>query len=240
MACIPQGSNPLEAKVAAALDAVTLKLDDGSVLKLAGLIAPAGAEPFAQEAQAGLAALLGAGHLRLYPVENSEDRYGRRRAQAYVVPEAGTPYWLQGAMLSGGFARVFTTADARLCAAELLAREALARKAGRGLWALAAYAVLSADAVPDMAIGKFAIVEGHIAKINLRGERGYIDFGKRRRRDFTLEVEKPDLALFARDGYDLSALAGQAVRVRGWLEKIDGPMIRLTHPEQIEHLEAGP
>ena len=239
-ACMPEGADPRDAQLAAALDATTLKLADGSVLKLAGIIAPRGGEPFAKEAEAGLAALAGRGRLRLYPVETAEDRYGRMRAQAYVVPEAGAPYWLQGAMLEGGFARVFTTADARLCAAALLAREGWARKAGRGLWALPGYAVLMADAIPAAAIGSFAIVEGRVAKAELRADRGYIDFGRNWRSGFTVELDKPDLALFRRDGYDIDALRGQSVRVRGWLERISGPMMRLTHPEQLERLGSGP
>jgi endonuclease YncB( thermonuclease family) len=233
---MPGLAEPHPAKVAAVLDGATLKLADGSLLKLAGLVAPGGTEPFGADARAGLAALIGDGQLRLYPAENAEDRYGRLNVQAYVVPGAGTPYWLQGAMLEGGFARVFTTADKRNCAAALLVREALARKAGRGLWALPAYAVLAADRIRPEAIGQFAIVEGRVTGVSVRGARAYLDFGPRWREDFTVEIEKPDLALFEEDGYDLAAMAGQAVRVRGWLEKLNGPMLRLTHPEQLERL----
>jgi endonuclease YncB( thermonuclease family) len=233
---VPGPAEPALATSAAVLDGATLKLADGGLLKLAGLVAPGGAEPFAAEARAGLAVLIGDGQLRLYAGQNPEDRYGRRLAQAYVVPGAGPPYWLQGAMLEGGFARVFTTADNRGCAAALLAREALARKAARGLWALPAYAVLPADRIPAEAVGHFAIVEGRVRGATVRGARAYLDFGPRWRQDFTVEIEKPDLALFEREGYDLAAIKGQAVRVRGWLEKLNGPLLRLTHPEQLERL----
>jgi hypothetical protein len=233
---MPPGAAPGEVQAAATPDAETLKLADGSLVKLAGIVAPAGDEPFAPEARAGLQTLVGDGRLRLYPMEGGGDRYGRLRAQIYVVPLAGTPYWLQGAMLEGGFARVFTTADGRSCAGALLAREALARQARRGLWALAPYAVLLADEIPQSAIGRFAIVEGRVTEAAIRDDRAYINFGRDWHRDFTLELEKPDLALFKADGYDLATLRGQSVRVRGWLERLNGPMIRLTHPEQLERL----
>ena len=45
-----------------------------------------------------------------------------------------------------------------------------------------------------------------------------------------------DRLLFEREGIDLEALEGRVVRVRGWVESWNGPMIKVTHPEQIEVL----
>ena len=42
---------------------------------------------------------------------------------------------------------------------------------------------------------------------------------------------------FRRAGVDPTSLEGRRVRVRGWLQSLNGPMIEVTHPEQIEVLE---
>jgi micrococcal nuclease len=38
--------------------------------------------------------------------------------------------------------------------------------------------------------------------------------------------------------FDFASLKGQHIRVRGWLENFNGPSIKVTHPEQIEILNA--
>jgi len=43
---------------------------------------------------------------------------------------------------------------------------------------------------------------------------------------------------FAASGIDLKGLAGKHVRVRGWIEWRNGPMVAATHPEQLELLPA--
>jgi len=41
-------------------------------------------------------------------------------------------------------------------------------------------------------------------------------------------------------GIDVRAFAGKRLRVRGWIEWRNGPMVRLTHAEQIEVLADAP
>jgi endonuclease YncB( thermonuclease family) len=237
-ACVPERAKgePVQARLAAVMDGMTLSLADGSTLRLAGLLAPPEREPFGHEAKAGLAALIAGAALRLYPMEMPADRYGRRLAQVYVLRDGAPPLWLQGALLDQGLARVFTTSDNRSCAAALLAREAAARAAGHGLWALPAYAVRDAARLAPADIGHFVLVEGRVLSVAARSKTAYLDYGRNWRFDFTVEIAQPDLALFRAEGYDLASLAGHAVRVRGWLEKLNGPMIAVTHPEQIERL----
>ena len=50
--------------------------------------------------------------------------------------------------------------------------------------------------------------------------------------DLDFALERP-----GREGFDLAAYDGRRVRVRGWLKSLNGPMIEVTHPEQIEVLE---
>ena len=55
----------------------------------------------------------------------------------------------------------------------------------------------------------------------------------------TLQSQSPRnrAAFFDKASLDPAAWTGRRVRVRGWLTKRNGPMIRATHPEQIELLD---
>jgi hypothetical protein len=52
-------------------------------------------------------------------------------------------------------------------------------------------------------------------------------------------MERKDGEAFKEAGIDPKALAGKKLRVRGWVEWRNGPMIRATHAEQIELLPDG-
>ena len=60
----------------------------------------------------------------------------------------------------------------------------------------------------------------------------------RAKSDFTAIIDKRALKLFDTPWVrDPSVLAGQKVEVRGWTRDADGPMIEITHPEQIRLLD---
>jgi len=216
-----------------AIDGDTLRLEDGSELRLTGLRAPKpyqrGEERWAAQARALLDHLAAGKRLRLEQAGARYDRHRRLLAQATV---ADGP-WLQGALLEAGLARVETFADNRARAAEMLAIEAAARMAGRGLWADPRFRVLEADAAELPADG-YHLVEGRVTKVVERRDRIYLDFGADWRRDFSVSIPRKDRARFAAAGIDPAGLAGRRLRVRGWLRIFNGPMIDATHPEQIE------
>jgi hypothetical protein len=120
-----------------------------------------------------------------------------------------------------------------------LSHEAAARRAGRGLWALPLYAVRQAATIGARDLGRFVLVEGRVRQAAVFADKAYLNFGPNYRTDFTAVIEADDLALFQTEGYDLKQLTGQALRLRGWLQMLNGPMITITHPEQIERLGEG-
>ena len=82
----------------------------------------------------------------------------------------------------------------------------------------------------------YEIVEGRIETVaEVRG-RTYLNFGKNWRRDFTITIASDAAKLFEGQNEGLAALRGRSVRVRGWIENVNGPSINLTHPEQLEIL----
>lgn len=160
------------------------------------------------------------------------DRYGRLPAQVYR--EDGL--WLQGRLLGVGLARVWPTPQARNRIDEMLAAEKSARAARRGLWRLSAFRVWSSEDAEHAPTG-LQIVEGRVLEAERRGELWYLNFGADWRRDFTLVIGKQALAEFVRAGLEPYALKGRLIRVRGMLQRYNGPMIEVLVPEQIELVE---
>jgi hypothetical protein len=210
------------------------------VLRLAGVLAPkagdrgqggeiAGAM---EAARAALDRIARGTTLTLWHGDPALDRHGRILAQARTAEGL----WLQDELLRLGHARVFTQAGAAERVAEMLAREAEARAARRGLWALGAYAV-RADAEAGRFTDSFQLVEGRVLKAAAAREVYYLNFGRDFRRDFTVGLDRAALRLFRRAGVDPAALEGKRIRVRGWLVWRGGPYIGATHPEQVEIVE---
>ncbi|MDH5799092.1 MAG: hypothetical protein OEZ19_11040, partial [Paracoccaceae bacterium] len=65
----------------------------------------------------------------------------------------------------------------------------------------------------------------------------YLNFGADWRSDFTVKITSRSRKLFEAEGFDFPAMENRTIRVRGWLDEMNGPMIEATHPEQIELLE---
>ena len=232
LAAPPAGAEQVRAQ--AALDGDTLALEGGATLRLIGIRAPKGAAEarFAGPAQQKLQSLAAGQTLSLQAGGLDHDRHGHILAQATRADGV----WLQRAMLEAGLARVETFADNRARAAELLAAEAVAREARRGLWADARYRVLTPEEAERASDG-FHLVEGRVRRVTERRGRFYLDFGADWRRDFTVAIAGGERARFRAAGLDPAALEGARIRVRGWMRRYNGPMIDATHPEQIERLD---
>ena len=167
----------------------------------------------------------------LYFGGRRQDRYGR--ALAHLYRDDGL--WLQGEMLARGLARVYSFRDNRAGVPEMLAREAQARAKRLGIWRNPFYAVRRADA-PEIPSDRFELVEGRVLDVATVRNRTYVNFGDDWRSDFTLNLASSARKLFEREGFDLEGLEGRRVRARGWIKSYNGPMIDITHPEQIEIL----
>jgi endonuclease YncB( thermonuclease family) len=221
------------------VDGDTLVLDNGTEVRLVGIQAPklalgrAGFRPWplADQAKAALEALSLGRRVALAYGGRRLDRHGR--ALAHLYDEAGR--WLQGELLAQGLARVYTFRDNRALGPEMLALESAARAAGRGIWGLRYYRPLRLEDAPRF-IGSFQLVEGRVLEAAVVRGRAYLNFGADWRSDFTISISPKDRRRFKAAGIDTADYAGRRIRVRGWLKSYNGPMIEVTHPEQIEVL----
>ncbi len=239
---LPTGLTPdAEARVVEVIDGSTVLLDDGETIRLAGIEvarpargdASSGTEPLAEKARQTLARLVQGRHVGLAWGGVPRDRYGRLRGHL-VRSDDGT--WIQGALLDAGLARVHSLVDDRAAVAEMLAIERRARTERRGIWSQARYRVRAASEA-DASLGSFQLVEGRVKAAAVVRGRGYLNFGDDWREDFTVSIGPRDRRRFETAGIAIGDYEGSLVRVRGWVDSFNGPMIEATHPEQIEVLE---
>ena len=226
-----------DARVVTVLNGATVRFATGDTARLAGVDAPRmanrndGPWPHAEASRRALAGLVLDRRVRIFHAGRRADRYGRLIVHLFV----GTR-WVQGALVSAGHVRVRSYAGNRLRIAELLAREARARRGGLGLWAYARYAVRTPETVrrdPE----SWQIVEGRVRAVAAYRDVTYLNFGANWRTDFTVRIGAAARRLFRAAGIDPKALEGRAIRVRGWVRRRNGPLIVATHPEQIERLQ---
>lgn len=240
-------------KVKAVIDGDTVALEDGRRVRLVGLIVPKlptaqkfptvqsstvkslpGAEQgrdsrLAEQALAVLTELTLGREVILDYAGRRSDRYGRLLAQLYR--EDGV--WLQGELLARGLARVLSHPDNRLLVSAMLKREREARESGRGLWADPRFAVLSPEEARRH-LERFALVEGLVETVEQSHNRSYLRLGPDPRNGFTAVVLPESRRLLAAAGRAPESLSGQRLRVRGFIRWWNGPIIEVTHPEQIE------
>ncbi len=231
--------------VTAVTDGDTVILDDGRVVRMIGTQAPKlpldrpdfDTWPLAPEAKAALEALALDKPVRLGFGGETVDRYGRTLAHVFIAGPDGE-VWAQQAMIAQGLARVYSFPDNRACLDLLFAAEGRARLGGLGIWSDPYYSIRAADAPGELLdrAGHYELVEGRVLLAEHNGGRGYLNFGRFWKEDFTVVIEAPALRIFAGSGMDPLALEGALLRVRGWVDDRDGPRIEVTHPEQIEVL----
>lgn len=227
-------------------DGDTVVLDSGLVVRLIGTQAPKlplGREgfpswPLAPEAKSALEALVLHKSVQLGYGGEEVDRYDRALAHLFVSDGNEDLVWAQLHMVQTGLARVYSFPDNRQCLDQLFAGEAQARAERLGIWADPYYSVRAAERPAELAglAGSYELVEGRVLLADRSGSRVYLNFGRIWKEDFTVVLEAPALRLFAQDGLDPLTLDGALIRVRGWVDKRDGPRIEVTHPEQIEVL----
>jgi endonuclease YncB( thermonuclease family) len=211
-----------------------LRLADGRIVRLAGIRLPPAAEDallLAEEARAALSTLLDGQEVRLAAADAPYDRYGRLVAQI----ERADGLWLQGALLERGLAQVQTRPGETARAPQMLAIERAARAARRGLWVNPAFQALEASQVAHAA-GRFRIVRGEVVQVAPTERFVYLNFGADWRRDFTVRIAKEVARGLADAGLDVASLPGRRLEIRGVVLEAGGPLIELSHLEQMQVL----
>jgi hypothetical protein len=104
------------------------------------------------------------------------------------------------------------------------------------LWARPDYRVRNGDEL-EADIGTFQIVEGKVLSVATSKGRTFVNFGADYRTDFTITLSARDRKRLAKDGLDPANWVQKQIRVRGWLSRLNGPEVELTHAAQIQIIE---
>lgn len=222
------------------IDAETLALDDGTEVRLIGALPSRGLDPAGDGAT--MAALEDAVRGRAVELRyggRRSDRYGRRLAQVFAI-DGTAKVWLQGLLIENGHARAYALPGNDACLKDLLAKEDLARQNRRGIWSNSPYRVRNSAQTRELLAlrGGFAVVEGRVQKVASSGGRAYLNFGADWKRDFTATVPPGLMRAKPEAQKLLQALEGRSVRVRGWIERRNGPLIEVSSLDEIEVLDS--
>ncbi|MEE9271800.1 MAG: thermonuclease family protein [Robiginitomaculum sp.] len=229
------------------IDGDTFVLASGLRVNLAGVQIPKQAWPdkgykawpLSGAAKNALSDLIKGKQVTLYYQGDRRDRYGRANAQVFIGDE--NELWVQRALAARGYARIYHWAGQTYELGQLYAAERRAREAKLGIWNGAKtggyYDVRSPD--PNLLVqhvDSLQIVEGVIISCaDIRGKI-YLNFGANYKTDFTIAIAKKDRSAFEKASLDLLNLVGAHVRVRGWIELQNGPIIWLRVPARMEIL----
>ena len=217
-------------------------LADGRVLRLAGiesfaaLLSTGGPADRALQEGADAAlrqrveALAGSAVAYLHRLEEKPDRHERFPALLRLSDEV----ILQERLVREGLAVGYAVGEPLPCFPLFLAAEADARAARRGFWAGFRLPLAYPDRLRDR-IGRFTIFEGTVISVGNRPTRSYLNFGAWWQTDVTAEIAARDRDAFGGEA-GLGGLAGQRVRLRGFVAERGGPMLLITSPMQLEAL----
>lgn len=211
---------------------------DGDEFHLTDILAPSeydlhrDAQPYFREAVAKLSGILDGHGLEI----NESGGRNRWRARQVSARRLGDDLTVQERLVEAGAARVKPTTDDHALIDRLLTAERSARDGRKGLWALSAYRIFDATNA-NRAVGGFHLVEGVVTSAKGAKGRYYLNFGADYREDFTATVPSRRARRWRAAGLGLDALQGARVRVRGFVEWINGPSIELGHVKEIERLD---
>ncbi len=229
-----------KARVSDVVDGVTIELNDKTKLRLTGIWVPweSDADPgeTVRRAQALLSKVSKGRYVRVYQTKAEGTGRTNRMGQTLGQVERDDGLWLQGILLYAGLATVMTSESNPEMAARMYEVEADARKNNRGLWGDGRWNVLGPAQAKDF-VNEYRVVQGRVFSTSMRENAFYINFSRDWRSDFTIMVPANKRLAFAKQGVNLMNLNGQLIRVRGFVRNHNGPLIEITHPDQIEVLK---
>jgi micrococcal nuclease len=234
------GQSDAALTVAGVINGKSFTLATGDTVRLASIEAPntyekangvhsaRPGEPLGDEAKAALTKLLAGHKVRIDYNPGVRDRHDRLLGQVY--DDKGN--WIQGELLKSGWAMVYSFNDDKHGVIEkMLAAEHEAQGAKRGIWAHPYFRIITPAEAGEF-INRFKLVEGKVVSVHDYHGHTYINFTERWKGNFAVFISRKYANAFA--AMNLPSLVGKTIRVRGWINYHNAPMIDLTHPEQIE------
>jgi endonuclease YncB( thermonuclease family) len=215
-----------------------IALSDGRTVRLGGLDGPSadrGAPEIASAARDFLSRRLVGRETDLIALAGTPDRWSRTVADLSLLDsDGGAEGSTAAALLAAGFARVRPEFETRGCAAERLAIEDGARRAGLGIWRDPDFAVIHSSDLAELRRrdGRFVVIEGMVRRVGFARSRLYLELVPHD--GPTIVIGRKLEPALAREGRPVGALLGQTIRARGALDDRFGPRIEVGEAAMIE------
>ena len=239
------------AVVTKAVSADSLLLQGGETVVLAGALAPQSGPlnddswPPRETTRAELERLAGGKMVEIVAAGRRLDRYGRVMAQVFIAgdTEGGTErQWVQGELIAAGLSRAYALASGAECLEEMLALETAARGDRRGHWGSGVFE--DRDGSDERGLRRlsdtFQSVEGVVERVEtMRGQPVLVFAGGGESGGFraAMAVSKEGRRSSS-SRRTIEGLMGARVRVRGWIEPRQRPLVLLADPRLIEVIAA--
>ncbi len=230
------------ATVTNVIDAQTLELGDGRLVRLIGIDLPdlsyQDSGEFAEMSLRILQDMLLGQSVVLYQsATKDKGRMNRMGHHLAHIKRQADDVWAQGSLLALGLARVRTGKRNPEMAAQMLGLESLARWEKIGIWEDGTgYSILSPKETEGK-IRSFQIVEGVVKSAAQKNSRIYLNFGDDWREDFTVSIPPGEKRSFSKQNIDPLQWNGKRIEVRGWLDSYNGAFMEINHPEAIRLLK---
>ncbi len=186
-----------------------LTLEDGAILRLAGLQLPSGIDMTP----------LRTGHTIAFGLlSDTPDRWSRYPAVVFHLPTQAPPIWVQQRFVEDGKALIRPEDQLGACWALLKAAEAIARRPQPSI----------------VQAGRFARIEGRVGRVGEGRSVWFVNVFDPTGQRVTGVVQKRHLRRMADGGVDVNALQGQIIRLRGVRSIRNTGVIQVTLADQIE------
>lgn len=205
------------ATVAYVYDGDTVRLTDGTRIRLAGIDAPEvphpnrPGEPFGEASSQALSAMLAKTHnrIRVEVAQDSHDHYGRELAYLYL-PDGQS---IQSTLIDKGLAMAIYMPPNLTHADCFAAHERHARGRHVGIWSSAEYDPgVPTTHIPKDVVGA-AIIRGKVLSVGRSRHFIWLNLEGR----VALQISRKHIDRFA--GIDFDSWKGKVLRARGWLVK---------------------
>ncbi|MEM7616854.1 MAG: thermonuclease family protein [Pseudomonadota bacterium] len=181
--------------------------------------------------------------------ENTRNRHGALIGHIWIYDCLGTIKinqckqigWLQQELITKGYALFYGYSNFYNYYPALQTVEKESKAQIYGMWQSDRMTVINANNVDNYnsnySNNKFQLFEGIITNISKNGNVTFINFGNDWKNDFTVMINAANKKYLKEYFlFDFNQLKGRKVKIRGWVENYNGPMIKLSVPGQLQIL----
>jgi hypothetical protein len=219
-------------------ETIRLALDKGGEFTLDNIRVPV---QFSSQAMAYLRKRILNKTVGLYAPASADGNYADAHGKIRVHVMTESARWVQAEMISLGIAYAYSTQDRPNLVTALYKTETVARFKNVGIWGNKTLMLKNSQTIAD-GVGSFQVYEGMITEVEKTLHGHFITFNKDLAGDLRAFIDKAH-ALEIQENiypYFLNTLKGINVRLHGWVENNNGPVMKINHAQQIEILSDDP